>query len=72
MIVLVDSEEIEEAMEMETQEIDVLVISEGFADSGCRRALMSVYLDRREVRLIRLKGYLVIVHCEAKHKIWAL
>jgi superfamily II DNA helicase RecQ len=49
VVVLVEHGEVEKAMEREKDEIDVLAIGQFLIGSGCRRELMSSYLDQRGV-----------------------
>jgi superfamily II DNA helicase RecQ len=47
VVVLVEQGEVEKAMEREKQDIDVLAMGQFLIGSGCRRELMSSYLDQR-------------------------
>ena len=44
-MVLVEHREVEKAIEREKDEIDVLAIGQFLISSGCRRELISSYLD---------------------------
>ena len=47
VVVLVEHGEVEKAMEEQKEDIDVLAMGQFLIGSGCRRELMSSYLDER-------------------------